>query len=219
MKKICAMLAALMLAMTMMGTAEAKGRNKPEPRPIWYCGAQHGDRIVNVNRPKMKVVVQEGADCTIINSRVKSVQAINTARDVNIWDTKVKRGVHVMGATGTVHIGVKKCNYDPPVGNNVKVTKSHNVLICYVTAKNNIMVNDNDGRVTVRDSVAGNNIMVNRNRPYVSDGNETHRNPGAIRILRNRAGNHITARKNSDRDVIVKLRRQKNDSNSPPVRS
>lgn len=212
MNKIFGVIAAIAVMISMMGSAQAA------PKNIWYCGPQDGDRIVNVQRPKMKVVVQEGANCTIENSTVKSVQAVNTAHDVKVWDSRVVRGVHVMGATGTVHIGVKNCNYDPPVGNNVKVTKSHNVLICYVTAKNNIMVNENDGRVTVRDSVAGNNITVSRNLPYVSDGNEGHAAPGAIRILRNEAGNHITARKNSDRKVIVKLRRDSGDTNSPNVR-
>jgi len=105
--------------------------------------------------------------------------------------------------TGTVLIGPTGCKFDPLVGNNVHVTKSHNVLICFVTTRNNILVTGNDGRVSVRDSVAGNNIHVDRNRAWVKDGPVRHNRPGAIRLLRDTAGNHIHVFHNDDSRVLI----------------
>ena len=75
-----------------------------------------------------------------------------------------------------------------------------------MSVDNNITVRNNDGRVTVRDSSAGNNIKVNRNLAYAPQaGDPTHVNAGAIRILRNTADNHIVARGNdASRDVIAR---------------
>lgn len=183
MNKVIVAFATMALTITMLFAAPAVA----EPQNIWYCGPEDGDRIVNVHDRSLHVVVQEGANCTIKNSTVKSVRAVNTAHDIKVWNTEVVRGTLVKGATGTVHIGVRHCNFDPEVGNNVKVKNSHNVLICYVTAGNNIEVVGNDGRVTVRNSNAGNLIKVNRNKKYVHDAGYKHIAPQDIRLIENRA--------------------------------
>jgi hypothetical protein len=158
------------------------------------------------NSPKTKVVVASGASCTIVHSTIKSLRTKPGAVDVRVSDTEVTRNLMVRGATGTVHIGPAGCGYDPMVGNNVVVRNSHNVLICFTKVDNNIMVRNNDGRITVRDSSAGNNIRVNRNLAFVADpGPAPHARMSAIRILRNEADNHIVARGNAaSREVIAR---------------
>lgn len=158
------------------------------------------------NAPKTRVIVEAGASCTVVDSTIKSLRALPGSVDVFVVDSDVTRNLMVRGATGTVHIGPADCRFDPNVGNNVVVRNSHNVLICLMSVDNNITVRNNDGRVTVRDSSAGNNIKVNRNLAYAPQaGDPTHVNAGAIRILRNTADNHIVARGNdASRDVIAR---------------
>jgi hypothetical protein len=165
------------------------------------------DGVLNLgDAPKAKLVVASGASCTVVDSTIKSLRARPGAVDVKVIDTEVTRNLMVRGATGTVHIGPAGCRYDPMVGNNVIVRNSHNVLICFTSVDNNIMVRNNDGRITVRDSSAGNNIMVNRNLAYVADpGGPTHVRAGAIRLLRLQADNHIVARGNdATREVVAR---------------
>jgi len=138
------------------------------------------------------VTVQQGSSCVLTADAtvVGGVHAKAGAANLYVH-TDVGRNIQANGVTGTVFVGPEGCKYDPTVGNNVHVMKSHNVLICEVQAHNNIMVTGNDGLITVRDSTAGNNIHVDRNLRCVSDGHVTHRRPGAIRLLRNTADQHI----------------------------
>lgn len=158
------------------------------------------------NAPKAKLVVPDGASCTVVDSTIKSLRARPGSVDVRIYGTEVTRNLMVRGATGTVHIGPKGCRYDPVVGNNVIVRNSHNVLICFTSVDNNIMVRNNDGRITLRDSSAGNNIMVNRNLAYAPKaGDPATSKAAAIRLLRLEADNHLVARDNhTSRDVIAR---------------
>jgi hypothetical protein len=150
------------------------------------------------------VTVQEGGTCILTSGAevVGGVHAKPGAANL-IVHTDVSRNIQAHGVTGTVLIGPKGCRFDPTVGNNVHVTASHNVLICAVTSRNNILVTDNDGRISVRDSVAGNNIHVDRNLAWVKDGAVGHNRPGAIRLLRDKAGNHIHVFHNDDSRVLV----------------
>lgn len=147
--------------------------------------------------PKAKIVVPAGASCTIMDSTVKSVRGLPGAVDVKVLNTDVRRNLMVRGATGTVHIGDPHCIYDPNVGNNIIVRNSHNVLICAMRVRNNVMVRNNDGRITVRDSVVRRSIRVNRNLAYAPHPGET--GPpwaGVIHLIDNTAGGHIVARDN-----------------------
>lgn len=151
------------------------------------------------------VTVKSGDSCTLTDVTVTGgVHAKKGAVNVSLRDTNVGHNIQVNGATGNVFIGNKTgCKYDPVVGNNVHVTNSHNVLICYVTADNNIMVTRNDGKVTVRDSVAGNNLMVSHNKPFVSDGGKPdHAHVDYVRILESKYDNNFM-HSNPDRDKTV----------------
>ena len=154
--------------------------------------------------PKTRVIVPASASCTIVDSTIKSLRALPGAVDVKVFDTEVTRNLMVRGATGTVHIGPEDCKFDPVVGNNLVVRNSHNVLICLMSVDNNITVRNNDGRITVRDSSAGNNIKVNRNLAYDPDASDPNTDRAAkIRILRNLADNHIVARGNDSSRVVA----------------
>lgn len=161
------------------------------------------------------VTVQAGGTCILTSKAtiIGGVHAKSGAANL-IVHTAVARNIQAMGVTGTVLIGPDGCKFDPLVGNNVHVTKSHNVLLCEVSTKNNILVTDNDGRISVRDSVAGNNIHVDRNRSYVKDGAAGHVRAGAIRLLRNTADNHIHVFHNDASRVLI----LKNNSPEPVVK-
>lgn len=156
--------------------------------------------------PQTRVIVRAGASCMVVDSTIKSLRALPGSVDVSVVDSDVTRNLMVRGATGTVQIGPADCRFDPNIGNNIVVRNSHNVLVCLMSVDNNITVRNNDGRVTIRDSSAGNNIRANRNLAYNEQpGDAAHVNPGAIRILRNTADNHIVARGNdASRDVIAR---------------
>lgn len=151
------------------------------------------------------VTVQSGGSCTLTADAVVlgGVHAKKGAKNLYVH-TATGRNIQAHGVTGTVHVGPVGCKYDPPVGNNVMVKDSHNVLICYVHAGNNIKVTDNDGCITVRDSIAENNLTVSRNDRFTGNCNLSHRRPGAIRVLNNGYGNHLTVTANSGRLEIVK---------------
>jgi hypothetical protein len=82
-------------------------------------------------------------------------------------------GIFVNGATKRVVIGSDGCKVDPYTGRNLKVFGSHNVAICEMAVRNNIMVKATTGNVLVRDSIACNNLMV-------TDSNVAH-----LRVVRN----------------------------------
>jgi hypothetical protein len=185
-------------------TAGSEAVAKPPPqsgKPITCDG-----ELELADAPKAKLVVPSGASCTVVDSTIKSLRARPGSVDVRVYGTEVTRNLMVRGATGTVHIGPKDCRYDPVVGNNVIVRNSHNVLICFTSVDNNIMVRNNDGRITLRDSSAGNNIMVNRNLAYApAAGDPTTLKAAAIRLLRLAADNHIVARDNDPgREVVAR---------------
>jgi hypothetical protein len=150
------------------------------------------------------VRVHKGADCTLIGATVILGVQAKDAASVQLISTTVGHNINIRGTTGLTKIGPANCGIDPTVGNNVMVRESHDVLICQVHAKNNIMVTGNDGQITVRDSRAG-NIMVNHNKAWAGPPINHHPNPGAIRILRDVAKHHIHVFKNdSSRDLILR---------------
>lgn len=197
MKKIVALVAALFMALAMAGTAQAAPKQPNVDCNGVLRAADYPDGVKNVT-------VNEGASCTLSEGLVVSggVHAKPGAVDLLVY-TEVGRNIQALGVTGTVHVGPESCKYDPPIRNNVMVKKSHNVLICWVWSGNNIVVTGNDGQVTVRDSHADNNIMVNRNKKYVADGPVAHRKPGAIRVLRNEYGNHLFTKGNHKSRVLI----------------
>jgi hypothetical protein len=158
------------------------------------------------------VVVPAGASCTLIDAKVTHGVRARNAANVRLISTDVARNINIRGTTGLTEIGTPadpfatralRCNIDPMVGNNLMVRNSHDVLICQVDAKNNIMITGNDGQITVRDSVARGNIMVNRNPAWVGPPLNKHPNPSAIRLLRDTAGHHIHVFHNAQsRDLI-----------------
>jgi len=160
------------------------------------------------------VTVLAGSSCTIPAGVTVTGGVHAKAGAANLLvDTNVAHNIQAKGVTGLVQIGPPTCKFDPLVGNNVHVFKSHDVLICQVTTKNNIMVNHNDGQISILDSHAGNNIMVNRNLPFVPDNPpSTHSNPDWIRVFRSTAGNHIKEFGNQ-RTVV-----NRSDSPAPVIR-
>ena len=109
----------------------------------------------------------------------------------------------VRKARGTVKIGAASCRLDPPAGNNIKVTRSHNVLICYMTVDNNIAVTRNDGRISLFHNDVGNNIKVTKNLAYDRrPGDGHHQQIEAIRLRHNVAARHIWIKQNADRPVL-----------------
>ncbi len=147
------------------------------------------------------VRVTRGHSCVLVDAYVNGSIHAHGAHDVKVLDTTVVGGVYVSGATGTVKVGpARGCRYDPVVGTSIRVRNSHHVLICRVTVCKNISVIGNDGRITVQSSTAG-IIRVNRNPKY-RGGHTAHHNPGAIRLLRNRADRIITRHNDPSRRII-----------------
>jgi|GEM_PF-7068158 len=152
------------------------------------------------------VTVPAGASCFLRNALVTgNFKALHGAKNVYIINTEVQRNIHIRRATRTVKIGTAGCKADPPVGNNLKVTRSHNVVICFMTVDNNIRITRNDGRITLRDSVAGQNIQVVNNLAYNrKPGDGRHRKINAIRLFDNEAGRHIVVKRNAGRPLILR---------------
>ena len=133
-----------------------------------------------------------------------NLKALHDPVDVLVINTEVQRNIHIKGAQRDVKIGPAGCRFDPLVGNNVKVTQSHNVAICFTSADNNITVTRNDGRIMLRDNHAGSNIAVNNNLPYDRQpGDGQHPDIDAIRLRDNVADRHIVVRRNHDRPLIL----------------
>ena len=195
MKKVLVLLAALAVMLGFVTPASAA----PQAKNLRCDSVVTGGTYKNVT-------VNSGDSCTLVDVTVLGgFHAKRGAVNVSLKDTTVGHNIQVNGATGNVFIGNKSgCRYDPVVGNNVHVTNSHNVLICYVTADNNIMVTRNDGKVTVRDSVAGNNLMVKNQKAFVSDGKDSHKNPDYVRILDSQYGNHLFANNPERTKTVVR---------------
>lgn len=186
-----------------VGVAQA---DKP-PSNLTCSGTVTGGTYHHVKVPK-------GESCKLVDATVTGNLRARGAVDVKVLDTPVKHNLMIVGATGDVKVGNRVgCRYDPVVGNNVVVRNSHNVLLCQLSLGNNLTVRGNDGKITVRENVVDNNLRVNRNDKYVADGPSKHRRPGAIRVLRNEAGNHIRLQRNDDsRELILR-----NNSPEPTV--
>lgn len=151
-----------------------------------------------------RVTVRAGDYCYLRGATVTGgVHACN-AHTVRIIDTAVARNIHITGTTHDVMIGSPGCRYDPQAGNNIMVTNSHNVLICWETVGNNIKVSRNDGRITLHHNRAGNSISVVNNLPFDwQAGDGQHGRMGAIRFRQNTADNHNRVRNNAGRAVIA----------------
>lgn len=206
------LLAATAAALAVIALAPAAA--SAAPKTLVCNGTYTGGTYFSVRVPA-------GASCTLTDAKVTHGVHARNAANVVLVNTDVVRNINIRGTTGMTEIGTPtnasgprmlRCNIDPTVGNNVMVRNSHDVLICQVHAKNNIMVTGNDGQITVRDSQAG-NIMVNRNLPWTGPQLNTHPNPGAIRLLSDTAKNHIHVFGNADsRDLIIR-----HDSPTPAV--
>lgn len=155
--------------------------------------------------PSVQLVVPEGGTCFVVDAVFHSLRA-QDPDSVFIFGSNTGHGaehnIMIDGATGSVVIGSEGCAFDPFVGNNLQVTDSHDVLICEVVVDNNLTVTGNDGRITVRDSLACDNVSVSRNLPYAEDASTNHRNPGTIRLIEVAAARHVFTKDNADRVVI-----------------
>lgn len=200
-KKIIAAVAAIVLALALVFIVSSSANAKPDHVKNVTCSNE------TLTGTYKNVTVAKNASCTLDGATVLGNVKANRVYDVLIYDTEVAHNIHVMRSIGDVVIGVKGCKVDPHAGNNINVSKSHNVLICQETVDNNIQVKGNDGKITVRDSSAGNNIQVMNNLPYTTydtDEPTNHRLPDAIRVLRSTYGNHLMIKHNADRPVISK---------------
>ena len=152
-----------------------------------------------------QVTVPRGASCYLKDAVVLgNLKALHGAVDVYVINTRVDRNIHIKGATRDVKIGPRHCRFDPTVGNNILVSRSHNVAICFTTVNDNISVTRNDGRIMLRDDKAGSNIRVVGNWAYRhQSGDGQHPQIGAIRLRDNTAGRHITVRRNHGRALIM----------------
>lgn len=150
------------------------------------------------------VTVPEGASCYLLDAEVTgNLNALHGAVDVFVINTNVARNIHIRGAERDVKIGPSGCSVDPVVGNNLKVVRSHNVTICFMSVNNNIMVRRNDGRIGLKRNTAGRNLSVTNNLAYAyQPGDGHHRRPGAIRMHHNGAGQQIVVQRNADRGLI-----------------
>jgi hypothetical protein len=181
----------LVLVLGLLGTpGPSRAAAPPDPPrqgPIFHCdGTYRGITVKHVR-------VAPGDTCVLRDSLVTGSFMARRPRTVQVLDTEVRRNLMVRGATGRVVIGNAGCRLDPVVGNNIAVTDSRHVSICWMTVKNNVRVTGNDGAISLFHNDVGRNIEVSRNERYVPDPSVRHRHPGAIRIRQNVAGGHIRA--------------------------
>jgi hypothetical protein len=172
--------------------------------PNFICDGTYVDRTFK------HVRVRPGDTCVLIDSTVTGNFMARDPLTVKVLDTTVGHNLMVRGATGDVIIGNRGCGVDPVVGNNIKVTKSHNVAICWMQTKNNLTVTRNDGRINVSNNDVGRNLTVSRNEALVLDPGVTHVDPGAIRVRNNTVGSHIKLFKNDASRALRGL-----DTNTP----
>ena len=197
--KRLALICGLLLAANALSPATGAPATGAAPAKNLACdGTYTGVTVKNVR-------VKPGDSCVLVDSTVTGNIQARQAVDVKVIDTDVAHNINVMGATGTVFIGHKGCRYDPSAGNNINVQKSHNVLICQMKVDNNIMVTGSDGRITVRNSSAGNNVSVSRNLAFVADaGTVGHAHADWIRLIHVSAANHVFTRGNDPSRTVVK---------------
>lgn len=183
-------------ALLAVQSASPTGAADPGDGPIFECDGWYTGITVK------HVRVRPGDTCVLRDSVVTGGLLARNPRTVRVLDTEVRRNLMVRGATDDVTIGNEGCRLDPVVGNNITVTRSHDVAICWMTVKNNIRVTGNDGRISLFHNDVGRNITIARNLEYVRDPGVEHARPGAIRVKENVAGGHITAADNPGRQVI-----------------
>lgn len=198
----------LLAALMVMGTMAAPINLPPSAQAAvegtaLVCDNTKGDPYTGTYS---SVTVPAGASCYLRNALVTgNLKALHGAVDVVVINTEVQRNIHIRHAERKVKIGTAGCRMDPPVGNNLKVTRSHNVAICFMTVDNNIRITRNDGRILLRNSVAGQNISVTNNLAYNrKPGDGHHRRIAAIRLRDNVAGRHIVVKRNADRPLILR---------------
>lgn len=196
----------LLAALMVLGTTAAATLVAPAPAAnaasALVCDNHRGNpytgRYTNVTVPK-------GASCYMQDAVVLgNFKALHGAVDVYLINTRVKWNIHIIRAQRDVKIGPRHCKFDPLVGNNVIVTRSHNVAVCFTRAANNITVSRNDGRISLRGDHAGSNIRVVDNWAYRRQpGDGHHRLIGAIRLRDNTAGRHINVLRNHGRKLLL----------------
>lgn len=193
-------------SITMPAPAQAAG----QPRRL-VCDNERNDPYWGTYA---SVTVPKGASCYLKDAVVRgNVKALHGSGDVYVLDTDVHRNIMVRNSRGTVKIGAAGCRIDPATGNNIKVTRSHNVLICWMTVGNNIMVTRNDGRISLFHNTVDNNINVTKNLAYDRrPGDGRHRQIGAIRLRHNVASGHIRVTRNAGRAV-----RESNNTPEPVI--
>jgi hypothetical protein len=197
-------LGGLLCCLLTTGTVAASAAS---PQPSAEASANFTCDGTYVNRTFKHVRVRPGDTCILKNSTVTGNLMARRPATVKVLDTAVRHNLMVRGATQDVVIGNRGCRQDPTVGNNLKVTKSHNVAICWMTTKNNIKVTRNDGRISLFHNHAGRSIDVSRNLAYVADPGTKHQRAGAIRLRYNTADSHIRLFDNHPTRDLLGLRK------------
>lgn len=148
--------------------------------------------------------VRRGDNCLLVDVHVNgSVRAIG-ARSLRIHDSVIVGNVIAKRVSGDVYLGSKQtCRYDPKVGGSVIVKNSHNVLICQMEVCKKIVVKNNDGKITVRDSKTR-TLRVQGNKRFVRDnGDRNHPRLSVIRLIDNKA-KRLIVKNNKPRKVQVR---------------
>jgi hypothetical protein len=204
MKKALPMAFAVVL---LMGTLFAPAQSAPGPKNV-TCDNTAQTALTGTYK---NVTVKPGDSCYLLGATVTGNLHARDPYTVKVIESEVAHNIMISGAVQDVFVGDFGCRLDPIAGNNVMVKDSHNVAICLMSVDNNIKVSGNDGRITLRNNQAGNNISVVNNDAYVprpDDG--VHSQIEAIRFWDNTAGGHNTVRNNAGRPVIA-------DGNTPAV--
>lgn len=130
------------------------------------------------------VVVPRGKDCTLIDVYVNGDVTANDSRNVALKGTAVVGDINVDDNRNDFYFGPrgKGCSYDPMVGGTLSVTDSHNVLICFATVCEAVKVNNNDGKITIRTTVAD-RLVLKGNNTFRDTDNTNHVNPERIRLI------------------------------------
>ncbi len=148
-----------------------------------------------------KVVVPKGESCVLVDTHVNGSVVSWGGRNVTLADTTVRKNINLNGVTGDVTFGSKghACRFDPYVGGSLTVKNSHNVLICQASVCDEIVVDNNDGKITVRDSSAR-KVTITNNNKYDADGKYVYRDK-VIRVL-NVDADEFVIKGNAPRKVV-----------------
>lgn len=128
--------------------------------PTVRCTADNSTITANEVNRRQTIVVEAGVNCVVDGVTAKAIRSAGAA-SLRVVDSDFVRNVMVRNTVGNVRIGDKGCNFDPRVGNNLKVSNTGgNVAVCFMQTKNNITVRNTAGRVGVFQNCAGNNLTV-----------------------------------------------------------